>query len=145
MGAKLILNPDLYNLDYPLGPELPANLSKIHKMAETFLTIKEFKDKPITLICKGQSGLIVASILADKIPNANIHFVRNPGDKHTTRGMTVPGRINVMTDDFIASGATMNDAWEQVGKPHIHCVLITADSREGNLHFSPDYIVCREK
>jgi orotate phosphoribosyltransferase-like protein len=134
-------------LSYPVGAYITANKPRIIKMAEAFCDIEEFKDKEINLICRGSSGAIIATIFSIILPNVtNIIHIKKEGESAHDNGLYMNGeKVNVIVDDIIATGATLNAIYNKVSnrlenKP-IDCVCITG-CYDRSIKFEPKYVIC---
>lgn len=95
-------------MGYPLGKDLNGAFI----LAETFV---EYFPKDIlghiNLWCRGSSGAIMATAFAmkDKMHTFNICHVKKEGEKsHETYTRYEVSGINVIIDDFICSGETID-------------------------------------
>lgn len=152
MTTKFILNKKLEAFAYPVGTHINHNISLIEIMVEEFIEISEYKDKYINIICRGSSGAIIAAIFAMKVPNVcQIVHVKKPGENSHNNSVSLSedNAINIIVDDLIASGSTMNAIWNCVKDKtkdfKIHCVLVGGCSKIDSLDFEPDYFICEEK
>lgn len=148
-----IINPELNDMmRYPVGRYIYENIGQIKEMVASYNSIEEFKGKEINLICRGSSGAIIAGIFASLMPvRCYIFHVKKDGENshHGQCGrINNCGDVNVIIDDFIASGSTMNAIYEKLLIIHdlqsisIDCVCITSTYSEVN--FTPKYVICGE-
>lgn len=139
---------------YPIGPNFLKNKKEINKLIITFKTITEFIDKPINIFCMGSSGNIIACMLANKLKKAIIVPIRKAKeyshsgnfDLHKHR---IPNAINIIVDDFIDSGETMEaiffEMQLQLGKKiKIDCIAILGYDKYELLSFQSKYFISRE-
>lgn len=104
---------------YPVGNNLDRNGSIIEEMANyIYLTILDYYsasyDEPVTLVCRGSSGAIIAGMVAYHLTsygmkNVYIYSVKKDGEKTHYREPlhNFYHSILVVVDDFISSGATI--------------------------------------
>jgi adenine/guanine phosphoribosyltransferase-like PRPP-binding protein len=161
--TEFILNPDLTEMGYPVGRYIISCKPIIQEMIKTFLGIKAFKNKDINLICQGSSGAIIATIFSLGIPNTNriIHIKKEGESSHNADCYLGSGEafINVIVDDFICSGATLNRIYKTLkshndGKIVIDCICVSGvgdttkprgDMAKTYLDFKPRYFVCQKE
>jgi hypothetical protein len=146
---KQIVNPKLTNIHYPVGVYINDNLPIISEMAKSFVTIEEFKDKKINLVCTGSSGAIISAIFSILIPNeTQIHHVKKDGEKSHHGQIDKISNENpfVFIDDFICEGITINRVYaimkkyQQNSDFEFDCVVITDGYKfcDGR----PKYLIC---
>lgn len=135
-------------LNYPVGLYINSNKPRIVKLAEAFSQIEEFKGKPLNLICRGSSGAIVATVFALTLPNpCNIVHVKKDGENSHDSSLSINkglGYKNVIVDDWIDSGTTLNTIYGCLMKYDVNividCLCVTGEYRE--LEFRPNTVLC---
>lgn len=137
-------------VNYPVSSFIQYNLPIIYDMVEK---LKNELDptKDVILWGRGSSGAIIAGIMATRIEKAKIsHVKKNGEDSHSNSVSTTPtdrkNTINVIVDDFMASGATLNSIYEQM-KSHkikVHGLCISGTVWTKALKFNPEFIICGE-
>jgi len=149
---KYILNDDLDMLQHPVGSNLMENIPLIEIMAKEFTQISEYRNKRVNIICRGSSGAIIGAIFSQKIPNEySIAHVKKPGeDSHSNFiNLWEENSINIIIDDFISSGNTLNAIWDRMIKKDegfkVHCVIVGGSAKAYKLNFVPDYFICQNK
>ncbi len=148
MSKPIMVHTKAEVTSYPFGRYIENNIEEINKVIKGFQTIKKFKGKRINLLCQGSSGAIVATMFALQIPNSVILHIKKDGeDSHSSNGFpsdVFKDTINVIVDDFIATGSTVNRIYSKVKHNDItiHALCVSSNVREDRLDFSPDYIVC---
>ena len=131
METKYIFNPNISTMAYPVGTHISKCVPVVLEMIKSFLTIEEFKDKGVNIICQGSSGAIIATIFSLNIPNPNkiIHIKKTGEDSHSSSINQQPDYVNVIVDDLISTGTTMNRIYENFSKvpngSNIDCVCIS--------------------
>lgn len=145
-----IISTDIERIYYPVGSHIQYNISLIEQLAKVLK--KVYKNEHINLICTGSSGAIVAGIIALNIPNSEIHHVRKEGE-NAHRGTFINNIfaidcVNVIVDDFISTGKTMERIYNSLCEVHgkdikIHCVCVTGEMKP--LPFEIDTYICSYK
>lgn len=150
---KLIINR-IGDFSYPVGVKFETSKKAISRLVSTFKTIDEFKGKNINIFCMGSSGAIIATVFAMKVSNCKIVMVRKSSEhchsnnydlhKHHSKDA-----INVIVDDFIDTGNTINSIYNQLKmminrKIKIHCVAIMGFDKIHFCDFEPDYFISRK-
>jgi hypothetical protein len=85
--------------------------------------------KPISLFCRGTSGIIIASAVKRLLKGpSDIRYIRKETESRHEygHGGVDSDNINIVIDDFIASGLTMKKISDELGcdKTNIHIVCI---------------------
>jgi len=132
---------------YPMGEYIQENIPEIQKLIDGFKTIEEFKGRPINFICMGSSGAIVAALFSLQVDNSKITHIKKDGE--SSHGGNYFDNydfknINVIVDDFVGTGTTLNLIYSIIGEycPHINCVCVTRYN-ERYINFRPDYVVSK--
>lgn len=109
-------------LSYPVGQDMRTAIHIAMKIAATFNTIEEYKDKRINVWCRGSSGMILGSLFVSNLMNNErvvLCHVKKLGEKSHGEGTNCHTQsiyyntlsegpfINVVIDDFISSGETI--------------------------------------
>ena len=126
----------------------PLNLI-INALIDKFKTIDEFSFKSINIYCQGSSGAIMAAFFCARVQNAcRILHVKKEGEKsHSDYSNLRPFSgdcINIIIDDFIASGRTVNRI-HSFADVKIDCLIVSGESYMDKIEFKPDYLVCGVK
>lgn len=141
------------DFEYPVGRYINENLNAIEdyylKLSEV-LKNAEFKDKDVTLCCRGSSGAIIAGILASKLSNnsVKIHHIKKDGEKAHSESYCDHDSIIVIVDDFISTGFTINEIYNQLELPPdriVDVLLIssTINRVQDRINFVPNYLICK--
>ncbi len=150
MINHIIKNKKLSPGGYPVGEYIHDWIEKAKIMVAEFKKIESFRDRPVNIICQGSSGAIIATIFADAIPGSIISNVKKPGETSHSGSFFEysPTAVNVIVDDFISTGKTMQRIYEfiQSGRgsfeAKIDCVCVCGGiNRAYNLPFDTDYII----
>jgi hypothetical protein len=135
-------NPELTS--YPLGSDLDNDVNTIiMPLINLFKTIEEFKDKNINLYCSGSSGAIMATIFSLHVKNCKIIHIKKLGEI-SHRASSYPfekDKIDVIIDDFISTGATVDYIYSNMGK-YVDCLIISGTPRINRIAFIPRYVIC---
>lgn len=135
-------------VDYPVGIYIHENKDSIDKLIKLFVSIDEFRDKQVNILCQGSSGSIIAAFFAMGIPNKSAICYFNKDGEHRHGGMygynlMLPGFVNIIVDDFIGSGATIGRIYNIAKQSNhdlvIHAVCVTGADRVNLLNFEPKY------
>lgn len=104
----LLLNQS-FSMDYPIGLYINNNMEIIRNMAS--IIKDKYKDKSIALWCMGSSGAIISGIVSSLIDNdVAINHIKKPGESsHNNSSMVIDKKVNIIIDDFIATGATIKN------------------------------------
>jgi len=144
---------EMYNFGYPVGRNILNDIKCADALINAFLFIREFEGRKINLLCTGSSGAIIATMFALRLRDrVQICYVYKDGESsHNDEGTEVTpdkSSINVIVDDFIASGATMNFIYSNNNgsRKDIDCVCVCRQSNGYEpIHFKPKYMVCGYK
>jgi adenine/guanine phosphoribosyltransferase-like PRPP-binding protein len=134
-------------LSYPVSSYIQSNIPLILDMVEK-LKPELDENKEVILWCRGSSGAIIAGIMATHIENARISHVKKDGEgSHSGSISTTPNdrknTINVIVDDFMNTGDTLNAIYEQM-KAHkikVHGLCISGTVYLKNIKFKPEFII----
>lgn len=106
-------------LSYPIGTQIKKAKVMIKETADLFKAIPEYREiDNLNLWCSGSSGAVLATMFAmefdDEEIGIKISHVKKLGEDSHARGMcfTEYNAINIIVDDFIASGSTIRRIWE---------------------------------
>lgn len=116
--------PEYHDVMYPVAANIDSNYEIIEKMAKQFyeLAKDDLQDEKITLVCRGSSGTITATIfyaiLKVLLPNIFIsicHIKKEGENSHSCK----VGKIHfegksIFVDDFIATGSTLRKSIEAI-------------------------------
>ena len=163
---KTLLYNYFQNLSYPVGRDMKAAIRNATRIAQTFNTIEEFRDKRINVWCRGSSGMILGSIFVANIPNNErvvLCHVKKPVEiSHTQKtdchkqSLFTQGEgpfINVAIDDFISSGSTIEEIQHVMVKESsrnmdVICLADCAAHSATDFHlffkYVPEYYIHRE-
>ena len=140
--------------NYPVGENMHTNIPIIKDMTDAISGIKEFKNCSFNIICRGSSGAIIAAIMCTRIPTpCNIVHVKKPNEESHDSGLKLlPNRKNIIVDDFIGTGETMNAIYDKVTewsriwntRLKIDAVCISGIYKT-SLKFEPKYFICSSK
>jgi len=131
-------------LSYPVGKDIIKAMNyveTVHKVLKPLIG-----DSNVNLWVRGSSGAILGALLAARIGSkAKINHVKKEGERSHQGGYSfnVDG-INIILDDFIASGETVNKIYEEMQKraANVDYLIVTSLYYNTRLNFEPTYIVC---
>jgi orotate phosphoribosyltransferase-like protein len=128
-------------IDYPVGDNIQSNIPIIKKMYDKIKLIMKkegiFYDTKINLICCGSSGAIIASIIAQllckKYIDVKIRHIKKHGENSHGNSYDNSNFIgyNIIVDDFIASGKTMQYIFTRLKKDVIIHLIAVSDFSAG--------------
>lgn len=112
-----LINANCGEVNYPVGMHISHNLPVIQELAKAFN--KEQCKGKINVFCMGSSGAIMAAIFASIVENVTILHVKKDGEKSHSecdnfKRFVDNGEINIIIDDFIISGDTMNTMYGKI-------------------------------
>jgi hypothetical protein len=141
---KLIQLSNEHSINYPIGVlYLEDNLVIVTEMAQKLQDL--FGGRTIALWCRGSSGAIISGIIASKIPIHSINHVKKEGeDSHSGDWHRTECNINVIVDDFIKSGETVNAIYNKMkykGISVVDCLCVSSYVYKERLAFTPNYII----
>lgn len=107
---------ELYSDIYPVGENIKAWKHYISLIIPHLQEI--IGDKPVNIWCSGSSGAILSAFLCSQMENdIVVCHVKKDGESshHGNSFYKIKGHkaINIILDDFMRSGATVNRIWEQ--------------------------------
>lgn len=116
-----------YNLNgvsysYPVYLEMERVEINAKKIADCILKI--YLEGSVQLVCRGSSGIIIATAVYNEIKKINQDFVvsiryvrKKTENSHSSDGLYLSSSDNiVIVDDFICSGETMTARFEELEK-----------------------------
>lgn len=134
---------------YPVGAHMDTNKPKIIAMIKEFKKIREFKRADLNLICRGSSGAIIAAIFAMQLKNncRIVHIKKEGEQSHSAQTSLLPNGKNIIVDDFIVTGKTLNAIYKSLTNIEktpivIDCICITGSTH--TLDFEPRHWIHSE-
>jgi len=104
-------------IGYPVGSEPQNLLRAIDVYAGVILEVVK-PGEIVNLFCRGSSGAIIAGMLSIKLANVltiYIKHVKKDGENSHSMGMFFkPNHINIIVDDFVSSGQTIDAIYEKI-------------------------------
>jgi hypothetical protein len=151
METKVIYT-GLEDLAYPVGEGIHYNKPIIKQMIEAFSKLEELKNVELNLICRGSSGAIIATMFSLFLPNITkiVHIKKDGEDSHDSCVWLKPSAKNIIVDDFISQGNTLNAIYDKLIKVYddtiiIDCVCVTGRNKLNKLKFRPKIFMCGTK
>lgn len=137
-------------LNYPVGHHIELSIKYVNNLFHTFKTeiLPQYHNiKYVNIWCRGSSGAILASLFSVQInsdPSLNLKYkiqhVKKDGEQSHSDGIFISSsineenNINIIIDDFMATGATIYYILEAIPVEHkynmILMVLDTAISKK---------------
>ncbi len=123
-----ITDAGLRELKYPIGENMSLNIRKIRRMSKIFTdTLPSYltdKKQLIQFWVRGSSGVLIGSIIASALLykgfNVRVLVIRKPGESsHMSFPNYETGAFNIIVDDFIESGKTLEAILERMKKCNI--------------------------
>jgi len=120
----LIRVPDLGQVCYPVHREIQDKFHTMEVMAKEIIKVIPAK-KSIVFFCRGTSGIIFATFMVNYLYNfnrdivAHIEYVQKPEEDRHDSSKTPPKLLssknfNVIVDDFMASGLTLQKVYQRI-------------------------------
>lgn len=142
--------PQKYWLSYPVGNKMNAAIGFTKLCATRFNNIKEFKDiSNINVYCRGSSGAILAALFVSFLGNnkpITIVHVKKPGEQ--SHAYSTPNNsssyINIIIDDFIETGNTVNEIYKCVTNGKVDIFIIQSSNILNVMkmvNFIPDFVI----
>lgn len=149
MIKHIIKKAGLTGLSYPVGENIARNIPIIKLMVKRFKLVKEFKNRPVNIMCQGSSGAIIATFFALAIKNSTIVHVKKPGEvSHSSLTINMSDNpVNLIVDDFISTGETVKRIYSAVTsrvgyKIPIDCLCVCGDPiRARAINFDVNYLI----
>lgn len=146
-------------VQYPVTSAMDLTLELTNKMANILLSIiKSDKTRShVNIWCRGSSGAVIAALIAQKLINCDLNVrichVKKDGEDSHSSGVSYydfNNIINIIVDDFCATGATLNAIYAKMIKarivPQILCIgQDLSENQLEKLDFTDhlDHIICR--
>lgn len=146
-------------IEYPVGKYIENNMQIIKELINVFVSHSLFKNcNGVNLLCTGSSGAIIAAFFSEAIIKEDKHVriahVKKRGEN--SHSNSIPSLendfINVIVDDFISSGATVNEIYNRMNDSlyysdplKIDALIISGMSYHNLYNFNPKYVFCGEK
>ena len=140
-------------VNYPIGEYMEETIGVVKKLVEEYLK-HETPDKPINVFCMGSSGAIMAAIFATIVPNVTILHIKKDGEdthsKYFEREIKnfckKENLVNIIIDDSIVSGKTLNSIYSKLYESIIIDYLILGYGRDieyklGKIDFKPNTLI----
>lgn len=149
-------------LGYPVGNDIRDAIKYAEAAAEAFISLG-FGVNKINIWCRGSSGAILSALLTQALMVAGAHnsvrinHIKKPGEEsHSGNSFWVyKGDINIIIDDFIQYGSTLNKIYEAYtenlpdeleGNPIDVLIIQNGDQDHlRRLNFVPSIIISRDK
>ena len=105
------INTEMY---YPVGSNMKENLVTIRSYVASI--VEEYPTQPLQLWVRGSSGAIIGGVIAAMLPDRdiNIFHVKKSGESSHSSSPVLPGHINIIVDDFMCSGSTLNSIYTEM-------------------------------
>lgn len=131
---------------YPIGEFISKNIIVAKEMAYTLRKIYK-KDDIINFWCRGSSGAMIASLVARYFPKCCICHVKKEGENSHAEFITYKSDgYNVIIDDFILSGDTINEIYKHLSNStnstEVDCIAVTRSIIMNKLKIFPKNLIC---
>lgn len=134
-------------LSYPIGNRMSTANAYMIDAYTAFSAIEEYKNKHVTIVCRGSSGSILATLFASKFPDidvVDIQHIKKDGELSHHSGISINNEsIVVLIDDFVSSGGTVDAIQGRVmadGK-QINVVILMNGWGRRNFSWAPSYLI----
>jgi len=159
MGLHIHKLPNKYSSLYPAGVAMDEYISLAKDMADVFTKVEKTK-KSLNIFCRGSSGAMLSALFASNIRDREvliIHVKKDGERSHssTTHNSNVSTErwvcnddfINIIIDDFIRSGETVNEIYKrinQVNTTDIDYLIIHDGYSSSDIRFKPRHIISND-
>jgi hypothetical protein len=132
--------------EYPVGISVQDSIEITKSIAYKLEQV--FPDRHKILWCRGSSGAMLSYGTAMIIPVYRIIHIKKEGEYAHYAGIFVNNfpvdAVNIIMDDFISTGDTVNTIWSFMEYYHIKCdcLCVTGEVDVRILKFKPSYIFC---
>lgn len=151
---KVIEIKNLKQSSYPVGLNIEKNIPLFQRLASEFEMIDEFKGVDVNIFVTGSSGNIAATIFAMTVRNnCIIYSIKKPGESSHNKGCEAyinnKDSINIIIDDEIASGRTINFIYDTIQKhnrnpverDNIYIDVLMVTGEVNAMPFMPKYLI----
>lgn len=147
---KVITFESEMTIDYPVGNNISAAIQLV-KIGSVEVKKLINTDHLVNIWCRGSSGAILATLLASNLSNnCKICHVKKEGENsHCSRPNYYTSAVNIIIDDFISSGETLNAIWDEVIKSlqgGINILFLCKTSGTNsmvNIKFTPEFLIVK--
>ena len=136
----------IVEISYPIG----INMDNIFNYIN--LVVAALKDENIgkaNIWCMGSSGAILAALLSNQLEESRILHVKKDGESshHGNYFTTLNNAINIIIDDFIVSGDTVNRIYNFMGGKKCDILIVSSIQWYGGwpLNFKPLLFITDEE
>lgn len=147
---KLHIIKDQKAINYPVGyyiQDATCFIGNAVKVIMEMVQKKQFPYQDIDIWVRGSSGAILGGLLTQRLLTIGftnisvIHIKKEGEDSHTENVFRTNGKYNIIIDDFIASGETMNEIAKVAGKyvKKIDLLIVSRITFDYNHHFDEEY------
>jgi phosphoribosylpyrophosphate synthetase len=142
-------------MNYPVGSDVINDTKYITLVKPVLLNLlKEsftHKSTIIDIWVKGSSGAILAGMLATHLLEytVSIKHIKKPKESSHTKNSYLYGsneRVNIIIDDFIETGKTINSINDELKNKAISCDILIVSNKLNlsTLTFQPTYVITTE-
>lgn len=142
-----------HDVPYPIGANFYKFIDYINDAVKQFDKIKDIRNKPVNIICRGSSGMATATLFAERLTRKKIIYriiyLYKEGEKnHGGQLSPFMNAFNVIIDDIIATGKTIKVILEYLEKQnlHPHCLIVSSGYKDRDYvkDFFPDYLISHD-
>lgn len=125
--SKIVHRKTLKLIEYPVGTYISYNTPIIKNMASYIK--KKFPEGTISLWCRGSSGAIIAGIISSNLKRkVYIRYISKDNEKrHDKNNYNYNTDINIIVDDFICTGKTINEIINKSGCKKFDLLIISGN------------------
>lgn len=136
-------------IPYPVGCDMEQTKGIVKEMSEK-IRILYSSDVGLNLFVRGSSGSIISGLLSGYLLDymIKINHIKKPGESSHfgTVCDEIYGYINIIIDDFMCSGETLNEIYSKCveyngQKFTVHLLCISGNCHEKSLKFTPLNII----
>ena len=128
--SKIVRLKTLKLIEYPVGTFISYNTPIIKNMANYIK--RKFPEETISLWCRGSSGAIIAGIISSNLKRkVFIRYIsKNNEKRHDKNNYNYKTDINIIVDDFICSGKTIDEIINKSGRKKFDLLIVSGDISE---------------
>lgn len=153
--SKIILK-ELGHVSYPIGVNMEELLVTVKNMADAIKELYPLHENiknGFNFFVRGSSGAIISGLICSYLsnyPTTICHIKKENESSHCgSKFLSYHSKaVNIIIDDFISSGETVNKIYEKVigttRITNIDLLIVSGDIFEGQLKFKPLHIICEK-
>lgn len=133
----MVIKTEYFGLNYPITENSFEKLNAFAENAYKEINKLEKEKIPLLFICRGSSGSVLATLVANIFHNngwkIRIHYVKKEIEKYHSSGFLNLFEFTsfkiIIIDDFISSGETMLEIKKNIKEKIEHCDYLIVDDK----------------